>query len=300
MTNQFPLLVISLVILCLNACGTSKVQNSKNGIDHSYAGQRLALIVVEDWKLSPPQFANSFSKIVKRDLETYGEGGGKVGQIGCLPALALMGQASDGDDGYIGLALVGFCVGSIGTGYLTGYGIGAIMGIVRGAVAVFDDDLSHDDLSDINSGLMVTAFAGLNPRDGLAEAIERTTRRKPDLSLTRLESARASNDYSDLAKKGYPAVVVLQIRHALVGTYGDNADSSQLYVAVKGALVDTATNETKISRYWSYARRVPSPAKLAENRNALLKAEMKKAWAKISSEITQILFTVPDKTQRTG
>ena len=62
---------------------------------------------------------------------------------------------------------------------------------------------------------------------------------------------------------------------------------SRIFVAVHGEVVDTATNERKLVENWTYRGEPFGPTTRAANKSELLKSQMKKAWAKISSDIVE-------------
>jgi hypothetical protein len=124
----------------------------------------------------------------------------------------------------------------------------------------------------------------------LEAALKKTIRRRPDISLTRLENARPADGYGHLAGQGYPLVIVLRITDSYVGTHGAAFPDSRVHVAVKGEVVDTATNERKVVKHWTHTGESVEPSRLAENQSELLKSQMKQAWAEISAKIAEDVF----------
>ncbi len=141
------------------ACGTSKIGDA-------YRGKSLALIIVEDWELPAKDPATTFSKTVKKDAKIIGEGVEVVSKVtGCVAGVVVLGvlvandKAGSGDPRG---AVVVFCALGGGVGYLTGYGIGALVGTVHGAIAVVQNEFTNAD----------TGFKVSGPSAELAEALQ--------------------------------------------------------------------------------------------------------------------------------
>lgn len=282
-----------LMIALLSACGSRVAQPPPKVTDKASSGRALALIIVEDtghpFKLS----TKSFSKTFKEDAELFAKGAGLAGKVtGCVAGVVAFGfivaggGVGDGGAGDGSAApIAAFCYLGVGVGYFIGYGIGAVVGTVHGTVKFLADDFTDDV-----AGALSAAFERSDDGAELEAALKQSVHRRPDISLTRLESTEPARDYRDLARQGYPYVIVLRIKNSFVGARSKTSAKSRVYVSVRGEVVETATNRHKLAEYWTYTGEDFDAAKLAENESALLKLHMKKAWAKISSDIKGSIF----------
>lgn len=264
------LIVILALSLLIAGCATDREDPDR--------GRSLALIIVEEWELQAEDSANTFSEIVERNAKS----GGAKGKVGGLGAGCVAGGVAGVFLGPAGIELGCLVVGvtGAGVGYVVGFGIGAIVGTVESTLAAFQDEDTEADL-----GAPVAAIEEADPVAELAAALKQATRHSTDVSLTRLEGAQPVEDYGHLTGQGYPLVIVLTITDFYVSMEGAVCPNSRLHLAVKGEVIDTATNERQLVRDWTYTGDSVDSTKLAENESELLKSHIKMAWAEISSEI---------------
>lgn len=221
-----------------------------------------------------------------KDAKNIGEKVGVVGMLpGCVAGVAVLAVVVAENAGNPDDAVVAFCILGSGVGYLTGYGIGALIGTVHGAIVV-----ARNEFTGAETGAPVAGFNISGPSAELAAALKKATLPRSDVTLTRLESARPAKKYSLLARQGYPFVLVLRITESYMSARGENTPGSRVRLAVKGEIVDTATNERKLVRTWIHTGATIAPSGPAENKSTLLESQKKKAWAAISSEIIGDIF----------
>ena len=249
-----------------------------------YGGRSMALIIVEDWKFRDEDWAQTvFSNTVERNAESFGKDVGDVGLVtGCIAGGAA-GVTGGPPAMERGCFLVGFATG--GVAYVVGFAIGAVVGTVEGAFTAFQNEPAN-----VDAGALVAAFKESDPSAALETALAQATRYGTDASLTRLKGAQPAGDYGHLSGQGYPFVIVLKITEFYVSNYGVVSSGSRIHLAVKGEVIDTATNERQLVKDWTYTGEPVDPTKSTENESALLKTQMKTAWFEISSEIAWDIF----------
>ena len=148
----------------------------------------------------------------------------------------------------------------------------------------------RNEPANLDAGALVAVFKESDPSAALETALAQAIRYGTDASLTRLKEAHPAGDYGHLSRQGYPFVIVLTITEFYVSNYGVPSSGSRVHLAVKGEVIDTATNERQLVKGWTFTGEPVDPAKFTENERDLLKDQMKTAWFEMSSEIAWDIF----------
>ena len=104
-----------------------------------YRDEPVALQVEEDWDLLVEQPTDSFLDTVERNAESFADTGAKsTAVVGCIAGgvtLVVLTEGQVGAAGELGCMAGGFVLDPVG--YALGYGTGAVVGTVQGAINAF-------------------------------------------------------------------------------------------------------------------------------------------------------------------
>lgn len=269
-----PLGVVVLLHLLAAGCAGDSMPKGRES--------PVLLRVEEDWELLVEQPTDGFADTVGRNAADFADGGGKgTAIVGCVAGGMALAAVSQGHGGQAGCVLGGLALYPVG--YVLGFGTGAIVGTVQGAI-----NRLADAGEEIDTRALLAVFENATPRIDLTDAMLAQSQRLSPVTLVRSAGPGETGNGAPPAEPDRQ--LTLTITRFRLTTTTSVRPTSRLHLAVKGELTDSETGQRIRAANWSYVSEALSTAQLADDGAKAMQSELAVGWGKLANEIIADLF----------